>query len=48
MILTCFGVEWYNRVIEAGGWVLVAGSAIFTKGKSVAETMAELRASCGG
>ncbi|MEA1958570.1 MAG: ribulose-phosphate 3-epimerase [Chloroflexota bacterium] len=36
-----------RRVVEAGGRVLVAGSAIFTKGKSVAETMAELRVSCG-
>ena len=35
------------RVVEAGARVLVAGAAIFKKDKSVSETMAELRASCG-
>jgi pentose-5-phosphate-3-epimerase len=48
MILTCFLVEWYNRVVEAGAWVLVAGAAIFRKDKSVSETMKELRASFEG
>jgi hypothetical protein len=38
MILTCFVVEWYNCVVEAG-------VAIFKKDKNVSETMAELRAS---
>jgi len=47
MILTCFLVEWYNRVVEAGARVLVAGAAIFRKDKSISETMKELRASFG-
>ena len=34
-----------RRVVEAGARVLVAGAAVFQKGKSVSETMAELRAS---
>ncbi len=36
------------RVVEAGARVLVAGSAVFRKDKSVSEAMAELRASFGG
>ena len=40
MILTCFVVEWYNCVV-------VAGAAVFQKGRDVSETMAELRASYG-
>ena len=47
MILTCFVVEWYNCVVDAGARVLVAGVAVFQKGRSVSETMAELRASYG-
>ena len=36
-----------RRVVEAGARVLVAGAAVFQKGRNVSETMAELRASYG-
>jgi len=48
MILTCFVAEWYNRGVEVGARVLVAGAAVFKKDKSVSETMKELRASFEG
>jgi pentose-5-phosphate-3-epimerase len=40
-------VGWYDCVVDAGARVLVAGAAVFQKGRNVSETMAELRASYG-
>ena len=36
-----------RRVVDAGARVMVAGAAVYQKGRNVSETMAELRASYG-